>query len=137
MSNFLESGLLNHFFRTSAYTRPTQIAIGLTTNPPSDSDPGTTSKEVGDGIGYTRQLIAQDNANWTNPTLAGLIENVNAVSFGPASADWGMVSGVVILDNNGHGSGNILFHGTLSVARDVRSGDTFNFAAGEIDITFA
>ena len=39
--------------------------------------------------------------------------------------------------NDASSDGNVLLHGSLTTARDVKNGDVFKFNAGDLDITFA
>ena len=50
LSDYLESGLLNHIFRGQTFTKPTTIAIALTSGVPLDSDNGSTIPELPSGI---------------------------------------------------------------------------------------
>lgn len=46
LSDYLESSLLSHIFRNAAFTRPSTIAIALTSGVPADSDTGATIPEL-------------------------------------------------------------------------------------------
>jgi len=41
-SDFLENELLDHVFKTGAYTAPTNIYVALCTSTPDDADTGST-----------------------------------------------------------------------------------------------
>ena len=49
-----------------------------------------------------------------------------------ASADWGTIRYVGILDNSS--GGNLLFWGQLTEDKEVGTGDTFSIAAGDMDL---
>jgi hypothetical protein len=131
MSDYLEAALLNHVFRTTAYTQPTNVYVALFTAAPSDSGGGT---EVSSGS-YARVSIARADAQWNAPGTAGLIDNVNAITFPTATGSWGTVTHVGIFD--AATAGNLLMWGALGTSKAVGIGDTFSFAAGALDITFA
>ena len=57
------------------------------------------------------------------------------LAFPVATADWGTVSGVIITDDATYNGGNVLMHGTLSSPRNVQTGDTFKFSAGNIQVS--
>lgn len=137
-SNYLESGLLNHVLRGSTYSKPSTVAVALTTDIPVDTQTGVTINEVANSNAYARvDLGAPADADWDfmdQVNGSGHLENTAAVSFTTATGDWGMVSGVCLIDNATHGAGNLLFHAALSTARDVKSGDTFEFAIGALDV---
>jgi hypothetical protein len=50
LSDYLESGLLSHIFRNTALTRPSTIAIALTSGVPIDSNNGSTIPELPSGV---------------------------------------------------------------------------------------
>jgi len=50
LSDYLESGLLSHLFRNTAFERPANIAIALTSSVPKDSDTGRTIPEIPSGV---------------------------------------------------------------------------------------
>lgn len=143
LTNYAESGILNFLFRsnTNSFAAPSRIAIGLCSIVPGETATGDNCNELAFANGYGRKdLGAPSNATWTEITQSaessGLIDNVSALQFGPATADWGYVSGVVLCDNYGVGSGNVLMYGALPTPRDVKNGDIFQFSIGSIDILF-
>lgn len=74
LSDYLESGILNHLFRDLTLSKPLQISIALTSGVPLDSDSGTTIPELPSGTtqgntslstGYKRiDLAAPSNDTW-------------------------------------------------------------------------
>lgn len=50
LSDYLESGLLSHIFRNTAFPRPSTIAIALTSGVPIDSDTGESIPELPSGV---------------------------------------------------------------------------------------
>lgn len=140
-TDYAESGILNLLFRSNSnsFAAPTNVSIALCSTVPTESQTGATIPELPFANGYGRRdLGAPANATWNEITQtaqgSGLIDNVSTLSFGPATADWGYVSGVAICTSYGVGSGNVLIVGALATPRDVKSGDTFQFGAGDIDI---
>ena len=143
LTNYTESGILNMLFRSNSnsFGAPSRIAIGLCTNVPDETATGSNCFELPFANGYGRKdLGAPSNSTWTevaqNASSSGFIENVSALQFGPFTADIGYVSGVVICDNYGVGSGNVIMYGALPTPRDIKNGDIFQFSAGDIDILF-
>lgn len=131
MSDFLEAQLNNLIFRTQVAWKPTAIYIALYTAAPSDSGGGI---EVSGGS-YARQQVAQLDANWNAPGVGGLIDNVAAITFPVATANWGTVTHMGIFD--AVTVGNLLFWKILAASKVVNTDDTFEFAAGDLDITMA
>jgi hypothetical protein len=145
MSNYLESGLLNYLFRsnTNNWSKPLTVAVALCTNVPAETQHGGTIPELANSNNYERyNLGAPANSIFTEITQAhgtlssGLIDNAGTITFGPASADWGYVSGIAILDSGVHGAGNLLMYGALANPRDVKMNDTLTISAGALDIYF-
>ena len=130
-SDYLEQAILNHIFRNTAiFTPPANVYLALFTAAPSDSGGGT---EVTGGS-YARKAVST-TGQWSAPGVGGLTDNINAQAFVTATASWGTVTHVGIFD--AASAGNLLFHGALTVSKTVGSGDTFQFSAGDLDITLA
>jgi|TARA_B100000029_G_scaffold417245_1_gene421799 hypothetical protein len=142
MSNYMESGVLNFILRSNSnsFAAPSNVSVALLTNHDSnwgvDAKNGGTMPEVANANGYARvDLGAPANADWNEVSTGGATSNSSAINFPEATAHWGMVSGVALVTSATHGAGSILFHGALTTPRDVTSGDTFKFNAGDLDIT--
>ncbi len=129
MTDYLETLILNLIFRTQAATKPAAIYVGLFTATPSDTGGGT---EVTGGS-YARVAVTQADAQWNAPTVGGLTDNVNDITFPAATGSWGTVTHVGIFDAST--SGNLLMWAALTASKVVASGDVFKFSAGALDIT--
>ena len=152
MSDYLESGIIDHFLRGTTISKPGNISLALCSGVPADADiggiaaggnagriPELKASEDGGG-GYIRlSLGAPGNTYFSIPsgTASPTTTNVSALEFAQASADWGYVSGVAIVDATGWGLGNVLLYGALTTPRIVTNGDIFRFNAGDIDISMA
>ena len=131
LSDYSEQAILNHIFRNMAiFSPPANVYLALFTAAPSDSGGGT---EVTGGS-YARKAVST-TSQWSAPGVGGLTDNINAQVFPTATASWGTVTHFGIFD--AATAGNLLFHGALTVSKTVGSGDTFQFAAGDLDITLA
>jgi len=129
-SDYLENELLDHVFKTGAYTQPTNIFVALLNTTPTDADTGTTlntSKEVSGGS------YARVTCNTWDAAASGATENTGAIEFAEATADWGTVTHFAICDHAT--TGNMLGWGALTVSKDIGTGDTASFAAGDFDVT--
>lgn len=124
-SDYLENKVLDHIFTATGFTRPNTY-VALYTTAPTDSGGGT---EVSGGS-YARVQVTAWNA-----ASGGATANTNAVTFPQATANWGTVVAIGILDNSS--GGNLLAWGDLAASKAINSGDTAEFAAGAIDITLA
>ena len=58
LSDYLESGLLNHIFRNAAFSKPSTIAIALTSGVPVDSDNGATIPELPSGVSRGNNFVS-------------------------------------------------------------------------------
>ena len=131
MSTYLENALVNHVLRNTAYTTPgTTIYVGLIKYyDAAVVEAGTLTQEASGGSYARVQVTSWDAAS------NGATQNTGAITFPTATGDWGGISGVIISDHAS--AGNVLLHGSLTSARDVKNGDGFKFNAGDLDVTFA
>lgn len=134
MSTYLEGKFIDHLFRTTSYTRPATIYIALfdTTASLANLEAGTLTGEISGGS-YSRVAFGPADANW-NAATDGVTSNASAITFTQATASWGTVRYVAIMDAST--AGNVLLYGQLSADRTVSSGDTFQINAGDATITF-
>jgi len=147
LSDYLESGLLNHVFRGSTFAKPTNIAIALTSGVPLDSQTGENLLEIpsginGSGTGYSRVALGiPADEDWTFSEAmfnsgSGVIANSGQIVFDTALLDWGYVSGIAIVDHSDWGSGNLLMHAQLDNPRIIYTGDNAKFDAETLEICF-
>jgi hypothetical protein len=73
LSDYLESGLLNHIFRNSAFARPSTIAIALTSGVPLDSNTGSTIPELPSGVSKGANFVSTNykRVNLGDPSTNG------------------------------------------------------------------
>ena len=125
-SNYLENALLDHTLGNTAYTQPT-VYIGLWTAD-DGLESGTITSEVSTaGTGYARQTIAFDAA------VNGSTGNTSTVTFPTATANWGTITHIALMD--AASGGNVLFHGSVTTSKTIDSGDTFQVSGGNLTIT--
>jgi hypothetical protein len=143
MSNFTESGLINRLFRanTNSFDAPANWFLALCSGIPDDNSTGGNLPEIPNAGAYARYNIGpKSNATWTEIIQtgagSGLTQNAGTWSFTQASADWGYVSGVALVDSGVYGAGNLWFWAPLSVARDVKSQDTFQYSIAAFQLAF-
>lgn len=123
ISDYLENKLLEHALGKTIFASPTTTWLGLYTVAPTDSTSGT---EVTGGS-YARQQIT-----W-NAASAGSITNNGNLVFPTATALWGTVLAVAILDAST--VGNILFYGPLADTKTIANTDTFTIVSGQLTVT--
>lgn len=121
-TNYLENAVINHVLRNIALASPATVYVGLFTAAPGEAGGGT---EVSGGA-YARQAVT-----FIAP-VDGATENSADVTFPVAAANWGTITHFAIFD--ALTVGNMLYHGTLTTARTVNSGDQAKFLAGALDV---
>lgn len=125
MSNYLENALINATLRNTSYTSPTTVYVGLYTSNPGEGNTGT---EVSGGS-YARQ-----SATFGAPS-DGVSTNSATLTFPTATASWGTITHVGILDAST--SGNLLYYAALDASKTIGSGDVFTISSGNLSVTLA
>lgn len=128
-SNFLELELLDHVFGNAAYSAPVTLYVALSTADPTDAGSGLAEPS---GNGYARVAVTNNATNFPAAS-GGAKSNGTAITFPQATGAWGTITHFTIMDDAS--AGNMLGHGTLTVAKAITSGDTPSFAIGDLDIT--
>jgi hypothetical protein len=123
MSNYLENALINATLRNTSYTSPSTVYVGLFTTDPTDAGTGT---EVSGGS-YARVAVT------FGAPSNGVTTNSGAVEFAQATASWGTITHIGILDAST--SGNLLYHTALDVSKAIDTGDIFKIAIGSLSVT--
>src|SRR5262245_55424068 len=129
MTTFLANELLDHLLSLATYTGPATTYIALYTATPSDAGGGT---EVTGGS-YARVAYTNSVANWPAAS-GGTKSNANLINFGSATANWGTITAVAILDASS--VGNMLLYGLLTASKTVNNGDGFQFLATKLAVLF-
>jgi hypothetical protein len=125
-SDYLENELLDHLFGKGSYPPPT-IYVALSTANPLDDGSGLAEPS---GNNYARvQTAATD---W-NAASSGFIDNAAVIEFNEATGSWGNITHFALMD--AASGGNLLVHGALSTSKSIGTGDTAEFAAGDLDIS--
>ena len=142
MSDYLEDNLVEHIFRTNSWSKPSVLALCLLTTNAIDADSGTfstgTGVEVTNANAYAREERNPLDANWDIATGGGgQTANTAAITFTQATGSWGTVAATAITDNSTYDAGNLLFYSTVTTPRAIDNGDTAEYAAGAITVTFA
>ena len=125
ISNYLENALINGTIRGTSYTAPSTVYVGLYTSDPTDANTGT---EVTGGS-YARQ-----SATFAAPSNGSSASNAD-ITFPQATANWGTVGWIGILDADT--SGNLLYHTALDASKTIETGDIFKIALGNLTVTLS
>jgi hypothetical protein len=124
-SDYLENKLLDHVFKVASFSVPSNLYIALST-----VDPGETGGSLAEPSGNNYSRV---NHNTWATSSGGATSNTGSVTFPTASGSWGTIAYVCIFDASS--GGNLIASGALSVSKSVTSGDTLQFASGDIDVT--
>lgn len=125
MSNYLENEVLDHTLGVGSYIAPTAAYVALFTAD-GGLESGVLTGEVSGGA-YARVQGTFGAAS------GGTATNSAIVDFGTATAAWGTLTHVAIIENSG--GTNVLYHGTLSASKVIGSSDSFKFDAGDLSIS--
>ena len=123
LSTALANKQLDHIFKTTPFTVPTNIYVALYSAAPTAAGGGTELT----GNGYARKVHDTWDAGAANAS-----ENTGAITFDPASGgDWLEAVAFGLFD--AITGGNFLGWGDLTVSKTVTDGDTAEFADGALD----
>jgi hypothetical protein len=122
-SDYSENLVINVLLRAASHTGAAAVYVGLYTSDPTDGNTGT---EVSGGA-YARTAVV------FGAPSAGISTNSSAVEFPQATASWGTVGWVGVLDAST--GGNLICHSPLDVAKTIDTGDIFKIATGNLSIT--
>jgi hypothetical protein len=133
-SNYLENKLLDHTLTATAFTQPAARYLALfnntSTNTAANLEAGTRTDETStSGTAYIRKVV----------TFAGASSGTSAtnatVTFDAATANWGTITHIAIMD--AVSSGNVLFYGAVTTAKTIETGDTFQVSSGNLTVSLA
>ena len=134
-SNYLENKLLDHVLTATSFTQPSRFLALFTNtsgNAAANLEAGTLTDEVStSGTAYARQSIT------FNAASSGSSSSSATVTFPTATANFGTITHVAIMDSDVEGSGNVLFYGAVTTAKTIETGDTFQVSSGNLTISLA
>ncbi len=129
MSTDLANKILDHIFKTAAYTPATNLFVGVSTGTIADATTGGAAGEPSGGA------YARVTCNTWDAASGGATANTAAITFAAATASWGTITDFFIADHLT--TGNLLFYEKADASKAVGVGDTVQFDAGSFDITIA
>lgn len=133
-SNYLEKKLLDHTLTATAFTQPSGRYVALFNNTSGNAltnlEAGTLTDEVStSGTAYARQA-----ATFAAATLGAGSTATNAtITFPAATASWGTITHVAVMDAST--GGNVLFYGAVTTSKDIATGDTFQITSGNLTVS--
>lgn len=127
LSDYMENAIINQMRNVAG--PQVAVYVGLFTAVTGlEADSGWSGTEVSGGS-YARQLAGLSAAS------GGASSNASDITFPQATADWGIVSHVALMD--AVTSGHVLMWSALDATKDVKNGDTFKMLAGDLDVALA
>lgn len=127
ISDYLANALLDHIFKTAAYTAPANIYVALCDTTIVDGNTGSTISEPAGGSYARKQHEAYDVA------ATGASENTGAITFIQATASWGTISDMCLCDAST--LGNMLIYCVLDAPKAIGNLDVAEWSDGAFDIT--
>lgn len=124
-SNYLETKLYDHVFRNTAYTPAATLSLALftSTGTSAELEAGTLTNEVTGGS-YARQTVT------FGASTNGVGSNSGTITFPTASAGWGTIRFVAVMD--AASAGNVLWYAQLTSDVTINTSNTFQFNAGSV-----
>lgn len=134
-SDFLETVLLNHVFRTAVLAKAANLFVALHTADPTDA--GTGAEVPTSGTGYARQAVAVADLSWAVPYDAAgqqKTHNLVEITFPQATAPWGTPSHWALWD--AVTGGNLWIHGPIggTLRPVLASDDPVSFAPAALAV---
>lgn len=129
-TNYLQNHVIDSAYtgRTS-FTMPV-VYVGLSSTTPTAAGGSITEPSSG---AYAR--VATTGSTW-NAAALGVTTNALAITFPTATGDWSSgANQTYMVGFDASTGGNALWDAALTAAKNVLSGDTPSFAAGQISIT--
>jgi hypothetical protein len=126
-STYLENKIIDHMLRDQSFTPPSMVYVALFTAD-NGLEGGTITGEVSGGS-YARQAVTLTAAS------DGESSNSGDITFPTATADWGTITHVALMDAST--GGNVLMYSALDSSKTVNNGDTFKINDGDLDVTVA
>lgn len=126
-SNYLENKVLDHVLTSTTYIAPgTRYLALFTGSAATNLEAGVLTDEVSGGA-YARTAVTFGNAS------NGAAANNAMVTFPVATASWGTITHVAVMD--ALTGGNVLFWAPVVVQKTIDAGDTFLVFVNNLSIT--
>ena len=125
MATNLKNKLLNLTLSGTAYAGVADPYISLWTSDPTDDE---LAGEVSGGS-YARTQASFATASGTS----GQVSTDADVTFPTATTTWGTV-GWIGLHESASGTGNMIYHTALDIAKTIDAGDMFKISTGDLTV---
>lgn len=121
LSNYMINKVLGILTNQGTWTPPTTVYLALYTSNPNPNNSGT---EVTGGS-YARQAVS-----WTALAGGTSTQNSSTITFPTATANWGAITYVALLD--AASSGNLLMFAPATVTITINNGQTYTITSGNL-----
>jgi hypothetical protein len=122
-----EKYVLDHLFKTTLFTPPTTVYIGLSTADPTDAGSGWADPTY---TGYARKAISFGAAGGTRVIAQNAQVTFDQCTNGTSVVThWGLWNAVA--------GGTLMAYGTLSANKTIVTGNTPSIASGQVTVTFS
>ena len=102
------------------------------TNAAANLEAGTLTDEVTtSSSAYARKAVTFASAS------SGTSATNATVTFDAATANWGTITHIAIMDGSSAGAGNVLFWGAVTTSKTIETGDTFQVSSGNLTVSLA
>ena len=128
-TRYLRKAMLDHVMGKTAFSMPAEIYMALFTADPTEL--GSQAAEVSGGD-YARQAI--EALMSATDLTTGEATNASEISFPTATASWGLISHIGILD--ALTVGNMLFFGPAETTRLISTGGRYVAAPGQFILRY-
>lgn len=125
-SDYFENAIINQMRNVAGPQVAVYVALFDDSASPAELEAGTLTNEISGGS-YARELAGLTAGS------GGTSANAGDITFTTATAIWGLVSYVALMD--ALTVGNVLMFSALDTAKQVNSGDTFVINTGDLDVT--
>ncbi len=126
LSTYMEDRIVN-FMRNVAITGQAAVYVALFTAD-DGLEAGTITSEVSGGS-YARELAG------LSASSDGVTSNASDITFTTATASWGTITHVALMD--AVSGGNVIMHSAFDVSKPVGDGDAYKINAGDLDVVIA
>lgn len=135
-SNFLENRVLDHVLGEGArnFTSPATLFLGLFTNVGTGTSANLEAGILTDEVSTSGTAYGRQGVNF-NAAINGSATNNGTVTWTTATANWGTVTHVAIMDAST--AGNVLFYGNLTSSKIIETGDTFQITNENLTVSLA
>jgi len=125
MANYVENKLVDHALGTSAFTMPAVVHLQMHSGAPGEAGTANVATDTS-----TSADIAFGAAS------GGAASNTGAITIAAVSATQ-VITHISLWDGStGSGTDNCLFTAALAASVSLVSGDDFQIAIGDLDVTF-